>query len=164
MPPTHKPTSHRLKATQQPDFADLAPSKQELHILRRQLLHSHLVIVDRAINHVGLLLLQHHHSALDRILDTKTSDDARAFLPDAVAAVGGLPFCGGIPPSVEVVKSVIARVCRRRRGFFMGNLRVNDKDSRGFGKVKRHTARLERDEEDFDVCVVHEILNRPLTL
>ena len=117
MPPTHKPTSHRLKATQQPDFADLAPSKQELHILRRQLLHSHLVIVDRAINHVGLLLLQHHHSALDRVLDTKTGDDARAFLPDAVAAVGGLPFCGGIPPSVEVVKSVIARVCRRRRGF-----------------------------------------------
>ena len=77
----------------------LAPTEQKLHILRRQLLHGNLVVVDRPVDHVGLLLLQHHHPALDRVLDAQPRDDTRPFLPDAVAAVGGLPFGGGVPPS-----------------------------------------------------------------
>ncbi len=45
-----------------------------------------------------------------------------------------------------------------------GHLRVNDEDSRSLGQVERDTARFERDEEDLDVGVVHEVLDRPLAL
>lgn len=47
----------------------LAPAEKELHILWRQLLHSDLIIIDSAVDHVRLLLLQHHHAALDGVFD-----------------------------------------------------------------------------------------------
>ena len=80
-----------------------------MHVLRRQLLHSHLVIVDRAVDHVGFLLLQHDHTALDGVLDAEASDDARAFLTDTMTAVCRLPFCGWVPPSVDIVSSFVDR-------------------------------------------------------
>lgn len=73
--------------------------KQKLHIFRRKLLHRDLIVIDRAIDHVGFLFLQHDHPALDRVLDAQTRDHARAFLSDPMAAISGLPFGGGIPPS-----------------------------------------------------------------
>ena len=77
----------------------LAAPEQELHVFGRKLLHRDLVVVDRAVDHVGFLFLQHDHAALDRVLDAETSDHARAFLSDAVAAICGLPLGGGVPPS-----------------------------------------------------------------
>lgn len=38
-------------------------------------------------------------------------------------------------------------------------LRVNDEDSGSLRQVEGDTARLERDEEDLDVGVVHEVLD-----
>ena len=77
----------------------LATPEQELHILRGKLLHSDLVIIDSAIDHISFLLLEHDHTALDRVLDAKPGDHARALLADTVAAICGLPFCGWVPPS-----------------------------------------------------------------
>ena len=53
---------------------------------------------------------------------------------------------------------------KERESRMMVDLRVNNEDSRGLGEIERYTARFERDEEDFDVGVVHEILNRSLAL
>ena len=47
----------------------LRASEQELHILRRELLHTRLIVVDGAIDHVRLLLLQHDHTRLHRVFD-----------------------------------------------------------------------------------------------
>jgi len=58
-----------------------------------------LIVVNRAVNHIRLLFLQHHHAALDAVFDAQARDDAGPFLADAVAAVGGLPFGGWVPPS-----------------------------------------------------------------
>lgn len=35
----------------------LAPTEQELHVLRSELLHGNIVIVDSSVDHVSLLLL-----------------------------------------------------------------------------------------------------------
>ena len=80
--------------------ASISP-EQELQILRRELLHRYLIIVDRAVDHIRLLLLQHHDPRLDRVLDAETRDDAGTALADAVAAVGALPFGGRIPPAIS---------------------------------------------------------------
>ena len=84
----------------------LTSSKQKLHILRRQLLHCHLIIVNRPVNHIRLLLLQQHHPALDTIFNTQTRDDARAFLADTMTSICRLPLCGRVPPSVNKRMSV----------------------------------------------------------
>ena len=39
-----------------------APPEQELHVLWCKLVHGHLVIVYRAVDHVGFLFLEHHDS------------------------------------------------------------------------------------------------------
>jgi len=44
-------------------------AEQELQVLRREFIHGDLVFVDRGCNHVGLLFLQLHHSALHTVLD-----------------------------------------------------------------------------------------------
>lgn len=90
----------------------LGPTEQELHILWAQLLHGDGIIVDSPVDHVRLLLLQEDHTRLDRVFNAKSRDDTGALLSDTVAAVGGLPFCGRIPPSVDV--SLIH--CRREKG------------------------------------------------
>lgn len=81
----------------------LRATEQELHVLRRQLLHRRLVLVDGSVDHVGLLLLQHNHARLNRVFDAKACDDTRALLTDAVATISGLPLSGRVPPSVRNV-------------------------------------------------------------
>ena len=68
-----------------------------MHILRRQLLHRCLVVVDRAVDHVGFLLLQHDHARLDRIFDAETSDDTWTLLANTMASIGRLPFSSRVP-------------------------------------------------------------------
>jgi len=63
-----------------------APEKK-LHIFGCQLLHRDLVVIDGAVNHVRLLLLQQDHARLDRVLDAEARDDAGTFLADSVTSV-----------------------------------------------------------------------------
>ena len=140
---------------------DLAASEEELHVFRRQFLHCDLVIVDGSVDHVGFLLLQQDHAALDRVFDTEARDDARTFLADTMAAIGRLPFCGWIPPSV-VHNCQYASGAIEWQGIV--DLRVNNEHSRCFCKVESYTSRFQRDKEDFDIRVVHEILDGSLAL
>lgn len=41
--------------------------------------------------------------------------------------------------------------------------RIHDEDSRGLGQIQSHTSRLEWDQKDLNVIIVHEILNRPIS-
>ena len=68
-------------------MARLGASKQELHVLRRELVDGRLVAIDSSVDHVRLLLLQHDHAGLDGVFDAQAGDDAGAALTDAVAAV-----------------------------------------------------------------------------
>ena len=43
----------------------LRAAEEELHVLRRKLLHGRLVVVDGAVDHVRFLLLKHDHSRFD---------------------------------------------------------------------------------------------------
>jgi hypothetical protein len=79
----------------------LGPAEQELHVLGAQLLHSDGIVVDSPVDHIRLLLLQEDHPRLDRVFNAESRDDTGAFLADTVAAVGGLPFCGWVPPSMR---------------------------------------------------------------
>lgn len=81
----------------------LTAAEQKLHILRRELLHGNLIIIDSAINHMRLLLLQHDHARFNRVFNAKTCDNTRTFLANAMTAVSGLPFRGWVPPSIERV-------------------------------------------------------------
>ena len=78
-------------------------AEKKLHVLRSQLLHGDLVVVDGSTNHIGLLLLQHDDTRLDRVLDTETSDDTGSLLADTMATVSRLPFGCRVPPSVNRV-------------------------------------------------------------
>lgn len=44
------------------------------------------------------------------------------------------------------------------------DLRIDDEDSVGFGQIERHTTRFQRDEEHFDIDILHEIVDALLTL
>ena len=70
-----------------------------MEVLRGKRLHGGVIRVDGRVDHVGLLLLQQDHTALDRVLDAETSDDTGARLPDTVASIGRLPLGGWVPPS-----------------------------------------------------------------
>lgn len=84
-------------------LSSLVAAEQKLHILRRELLHSNLIIINGAINHMSFLLLQHDHARFNRVFNAKTCDNTRTFLANAMTAVSGLPFSGRVPPSVEKV-------------------------------------------------------------
>lgn len=77
-------------------------SEQELHVLGCKLLHGNFVSIYRALDQVRLLLLQHDDPTLDTILDTEAGNDTRAFLADAVATIGRLPFGSRVPPSTKL--------------------------------------------------------------
>jgi hypothetical protein len=81
----------------------LGTAEQELHVLGSQLLHGNLVLVDCAVDHVRLLLLQHDHARLDRVFNAQASDDTRPLLTDTVATIGRLPFGCWVPPPVNVL-------------------------------------------------------------
>lgn len=81
----------------------LGAAEQELHVLRCQLLHGDLVLVDCAVDHVRLLLLQHDHARLDGVFNAQASDDTRPLLTDTMATVSRLPFGCRVPPSVNRV-------------------------------------------------------------
>lgn len=66
----------------------LASTEQELHILGCQLVEGNLIIVDSAVDHVGLLLLQQNHPGFNRVFNDKAGDDTRTTLPNSVATVG----------------------------------------------------------------------------
>lgn len=70
-----------------------------MKIFRTQRLHRCVVGVDRAIDHIGFLLLQEDHTTLDGVLNTETGDGTGARLADSVASIGRLPLRRGIPPS-----------------------------------------------------------------
>ena len=133
----------------------LRTTEKELHVLWSEGLHSLVVGIDGRVNHVGLLLLNQHHSAFDRIFDAKTGDCAGSSLSDTMASIGGLPFRSWVPPSKSVSQGHKKELV---------NLRVNDEDSRGFSQVQRYTTSLERNEKAFNIHVVHEMLNRSLSL
>ena len=98
--PVATPAMLETKATM------LRASEQELHILRRELLHARLIVVDGAVDHVGFLLLKHDHTRLHRVFDAQASDDTRPLLTDAVTAVSGLPFSCWVPPSANMLARV----------------------------------------------------------
>ena len=75
-------------------------TEQELHVLRSQLLHADFVVVDSAVNHMRLLLLQHDDPALDAVFDAQARDYARTALANTMAAIGGLPFGCWVPPPI----------------------------------------------------------------
>ena len=81
----------------------LGAAEQELHVLGCQLLHGDLVLVDCAVDHVRLLLLQHDHARLDGVFNAQASDDTRPLLTDTMATVSRLPFGCRVPPSVNRV-------------------------------------------------------------
>ena len=100
--PTKKTLEQPLVALPSPTQR-LCATEQELHVLRGELLHGRLVLVDGAVDHVGLLLLQHYHARFDRVFDTQTSDDTRPLLTDTVATIRGLPFSCRVPPPENFV-------------------------------------------------------------
>lgn len=67
--------------------SQLRATEQELHVLGRQLFHRRLVIVNCAVDHVSLLLLQHDHARFDRVFDAETCDDTWPLLADAMATI-----------------------------------------------------------------------------
>jgi len=77
----------------------LIPPKQKLQVVGCQGFNRLLVGVDGRVDHRRLLLLQPHHSALDRVLDAEPRDDAGPRLADAMTPVRRLPLRGGIPPA-----------------------------------------------------------------
>lgn len=81
----------------------LSSTEQELHILGRQLLHRRAIIVDSAIDHIRLLLLEQDHARLDRVLDAQSRDDTGPLLPDTMASVCALPLRGRVPPWVDLL-------------------------------------------------------------
>lgn len=110
----------------------LGPAEQELHVLWAQLLHSDCIVVDCPVDHVRLLLLQEDHTRLDRVFNTESRDDTRAFLTDTVAAIGGLPFCGRVPPSMWTLAwfAQKRRMSRSsaRSGLRRIDVRINNED------------------------------------
>ena len=100
--PTKKTLEQPLVALPSPTQR-LCATEQELHVLRGELLHGRLVLVDGAVDHVGLLLLQHYHARFDRVFNAQASDDTRPLLTDTVATVGRLPFGCWVPPSKKCV-------------------------------------------------------------
>jgi hypothetical protein len=118
----------------------LGTTEQELHILWGQTLHCRIVSVDSGVDHVCLLLLEQHHTRLDRILNAQSSDRARASLSDTMATISTLPLCRRIPP------------------------RIHNKDLRSLREVECDTTSLEGDEEALDVDVGHEVVDRGLAL
>ena len=81
----------------------LGAAEQELHVLGCQLLHGDFVLVDCAVDHVRLLLLQHNHARLNRIFNAQACNDTRPLLTDTVATIGRLPFGCWVPPSGKCV-------------------------------------------------------------
>lgn len=77
----------------------LSATEQELHVLWSELLHGGLVGVDRRVDHVSFLFLEHDDSRFNRVFDTQTSDNARALLSDTMTTIGRLPLGGRVPPS-----------------------------------------------------------------
>lgn len=133
----------------------LRPTEEELHILWRQLLHRGLVVVDGAIDHVRLLLLQHHHSRFDRVFDAQPSDDTRALLSDSVTAI----WLGiiSIVADTNCTSINLPALCHSAAGFHhLGKRvsmclrrvrkwieRVNNEHPRSLGQVERNTTSLE---------------------
>lgn len=105
--------------------SSLASTKQELHVLWRQLLHGDLVVIDGTVDHVGLLFLEHDHPRFNGIFDTKSSDNTRTLLADTMATISRLPFCCRVPPSMGDMRSVYS-VHRWRRMKASGDLRIDD--------------------------------------
>ena len=152
-------TSRSVVASNPPFFESvLCSTKQELHVLWRELIHSDLVIVDSPIDHVSFLLLQQHHSRFDRVFDAETSNNARSSLSNPVASVCTLPFGGRIPPPVKRLATRDLRVERP------GDIRIDDEDPGGLRQVKGHTSSLEGDKENLNVDIVHEMLDGLLAL
>ncbi len=86
-----------------------------------------------AVDGVGerlLFLLQGEDAVFDGVFGDEFVDEDGLFLADAVGAVGGLVFDGGVPPGVVVDDGV------------------------GGGEVEADAAGLEADEEDGDVAVL----------
>ncbi len=134
----------------------LGPTEEELQVLRCQLVHGNLVVVDGAVDHVGFLFLQQDHARLDRVLDAKARDDAWAPLSDSVAAVSALPFGSRIPPADTVRKMTVVKV--------VCNLRIDNVDSGGLGEIEGNASCLERHEEDLDIDILHKVIDGALAL
>lgn len=80
-----------------------APEK-ELHVFGCELLQRFtLVLVDRAPNQVGLLLLELHDPGLDRIFDGKPSDHTGPLLSNPMTAIRALPLGCWVPPPAQGV-------------------------------------------------------------
>jgi hypothetical protein len=80
----------------------LRTTEKELHILWGKRFHSLVVGVDSRMNHVGLLLLDQHHSALNRIFNAKAGNRAGSSLADTMASIGRLPFGSRVPPPIYI--------------------------------------------------------------
>ena len=83
------------------EWTSSSATEEELHVLGRELLHSHLVLIDSAADQSSLLFLKHDDSAFDRVLYDQTSDDTGTLLTDAVATVCALPLRRRVPPPNE---------------------------------------------------------------
>lgn len=112
----------------------LASTEQKLHVLRRQLLHGDLIVIDGTVDHVGLLFLEHDHPRFNGIFDTKSSDNTRTLLADTMATISRLPFCCRVPPSMGDMRSVYS--VHRWRGMKVSeDLRINDEHPGGLREV-----------------------------
>lgn len=119
---------------------NLAPAEQELHILGRETLHSSIIRIDSRVDHVGFLLLQQNHSALNGVFNAESGNGARTSLANAMAAVRRLPFRSWVPPWID------------------------NEDLGGFSQVESNTTGFEGDEEAFNVDVSHEVVDGGLAL
>jgi len=141
---------HRIRS-------DLAPTEQKLHVLRSKFFHGDLVVVDSPVDHVRLLLLKHDHTRLDRVLNAQASDDTGAPLPNTMTAIGRLPFRSGIPPPKSCVSM-------RWGAMISQDLRVDDENPRSLRQIQGYASCFKGNKKDFDVCIVHEVFDRLLTL
>lgn len=135
----------------------LGATKQELQVLRSQFVHGNFVAVDSSTNHVGLLLLEKHHTRFDRVFDAETGDDTRTSLADTMASISRLPLSCRVPPT----DNMLAKYWEVVSGL---NLRIDDEDSRGLSKVESDTTSLQAHKEDLHIGIVHEVFDASLAL
>lgn len=83
-------------------FEKLGASEKELHVLGGELLQRFaLVLVEGALDEVGLFLLELDDPGLHRIFNGQARNHTRSLLANTVTAIRALPLSCGIPPAAS---------------------------------------------------------------
>src|SRR5690606_20078931 len=81
---------------------DRRGGKELLDILYRELLSAGDIATQGRFCDLAFALPKFDHLLLDGVFDDQSVDQDGFVLPDAVGAIGGLVFDGGIPPRIVV--------------------------------------------------------------